>query len=147
VVRRGLTSTPPAPWPSVVLDSEGLWAVARNSSEDARAVLAASRQAGAPVLVPTVVLAETLIGDERDARVYQTLKKLQVVPLDETIARMAARLKRLTGMAGVAATIDAVVTATSAAAGGGVILTSDIEDIRTLADRVTAGIRVRPIGI
>ena len=69
MVRRDLGSPPPASWPSVVLDSEGLRAVARNNSEDARAVLASSRQAGVPVLVPTVVLAETLIGDQRDARV------------------------------------------------------------------------------
>jgi hypothetical protein len=36
-------------------------------------------------------------------------------------------------MAGPAATIDAIVVATSAAAGGGVVLTSDIDDIRLLA--------------
>lgn len=71
VVRRELTNAPPAPRPSVVLDSEGLWAVARNDSEEARAVLAASNQAGVPVLVPAAVLAETLFGDGRDARSNQ----------------------------------------------------------------------------
>jgi hypothetical protein len=63
VVRRGLRSVRPAPWPLVVLDNEGLWAVARNESEDARAVLALSREAGVPVLVPAAALAETLFGD------------------------------------------------------------------------------------
>lgn len=87
MVRRGLKSVPPAPWPSVVLDSEGLWAIARNDSEDARAVLASSREAGVPVLVPAVVLAETLFGDNRDARANQALKKLQVVPVSESVAR------------------------------------------------------------
>lgn len=62
MIRRGLISAPPAPWPSVVLDSEGLWAIARNDSEDARAVLAASNQAGVPVLVPAVVLKGTGCG-------------------------------------------------------------------------------------
>ena len=146
MVRRGVKSAPAAPWPSVVLDSEGLWAVARNDSDDARAVLAASSQAGVPVLVPAVVLAETLFGDARDARANQVLKKLQVVPITNRIARSAAELKRLAAMTGVTATIDAIVVATSAAAGGGVIVTSDIEDIRALA-RCAAGIQIRPVRI
>lgn len=146
MVRRGLKTAPPAPWPSVVLDSEGLWVLARNDSEDARAVLAASRQAGVPVLVPAAVLAETLFGDERDTRANQALKKLQVIPLTESVARSAAELKRLAGMTGVAATIDAVVVATSVAAGGGVVLTSDIDDVRALAN-CAVGIRIRPVRI
>ena len=128
----------------MVLDSEGLWVVARNDSEDARAVLAASRQAGVPVLVPAAVLAETLFGDERDTRVNQALKKLQVVPLTEAVARSAAELKRLAGMTGVAATIDAIVVATSAAVGGGVVLTSDVDDVRALAG-CARGSRIRPV--
>jgi predicted nucleic acid-binding protein len=129
-----------------VLDSQGLWAVARNESEDARAVLAVSSQAGVPVFVPAAVLAETLFGDSRDARANQVVKKVQVVQLTEAIARAAAELKRLAGMTGVAATIDAIVVATSAAAGGGVVVTADVNDIRALADRVTA-IRIRPVRV
>ena len=130
----------------MVLDSEGLWVVARNDSEDARAVLTASHQAGVPVLVPAAVLAETLFGDERDTRANQALKKLQVIPLTESVARSAAELKRLAGMNGVAATIDAVVVATSVAAGGGVVLTSDIDDVRALAN-CAAGIRIRAVRV
>lgn len=130
----------------MVLDSEGFWAAARNDSEDARAALATSAQAGVPVLVPTVVLAETLFGDGRDVRANQVLKKLQVVPLTEAIARSAAQLKRLAGMTGVGATIDAIVVATSAAAGGGIVLTSDVDDIRNLADRIP-NIRIRPVRV
>ncbi|MGH3190045.1 MAG: type II toxin-antitoxin system VapC family toxin [Streptosporangiaceae bacterium] len=129
-----------------MLDSQGLWAVARNDSEDARAVLAASSRAGVPVLVPTAVLAETLFGDERDARVNQALKKLLVVSLTDSIARSAAQLKRLARMAGVAATIDAIVVATSSAAGGGVILTSDPGDIRRLAN-CAEDTRIRPVQV
>ena len=146
MVRRGLRSVPPAPWPSVVLDSEGLWAIARNDSEDARAVLAASREAGVPVLVPAAVLAETLFGDSRDARANQALKKLQVVPITEPIARAAAELKRSAGMGGVAATIDAIVVAVSAAAGGGVLLTTDVDDIRKLSIGAL-GVRIRPVRV
>ncbi len=130
----------------MVLDSEGFWAVARNDSEDARAALATSAQAGVPVLVPTAVLAETLFGDGRDVRANQVLKKLQVVPLTGAIARSAAQLKRLAGVTGVAATIDAIVVATSAAAGGGIVLTSDVDDIRDLADRIP-NIRIRPVHV
>lgn len=148
MVRRGLKGLPPAPWPwpSVVLDSEGLWAVARNDSNDARAVLAASSRAGVPVLVPAAVLAETLFGDGRDARANQALNRLRVVPVTEPVARSAARLKRLAGLVGVASTVDAIVVATSAGFGGGVILTSDIDDIRALAGH-TMGIRIRPVRI
>lgn len=146
MVRRGLRSVRPAPWPSVVLDSEGLWAVARNDNEDARAVLASSREAGVPVLVPAVVFAETLFGDSRDARANQVLKKLQVVPVDEPLARVAAELKRSADMGGVAATVDAIVVAVSAAAGGGVVLTADADDIRKLASAVSDA-RIRPIRV
>lgn len=130
----------------MVLDSEGLWAVARNDNEDARAVLASSREAGVPVLVPAVVLAETLFGDSRDARANQAVKKLQVVPIDETLARVAAELKRSADMGGVAATVDAIVVAVSAAAGGGAVLTADVDDIRKLASAVS-DVRIRPIRV
>jgi predicted nucleic acid-binding protein len=128
----------------VVLDSQGLWAIARNDSEDARAVLAASRAAGVPVLVPAAVLADTLFGDHRDARANQALKKVQVVVITEPVARAAADLKRAAGLTGVLATIDALVVAVCAAVGGGVVLTSDVRDIRKLADSVSDA-RIRAI--
>jgi hypothetical protein len=68
-----------------------------------------------------------------------------VIAITDPIARAAAVLKRDAGMAGVAATIDALVVATSAAAGGGVVLTSDVDDIRALADG--ASVRIRPVRI
>ncbi|HET9060488.1 MAG TPA: PIN domain-containing protein [Acidimicrobiales bacterium] len=129
-----------------MLDSEGLWAIARNDSEDARALLASSREAGVPVLVPAVVLAETLFGDNRDAMVNQRLKKLEIVPVTEPLARAAAELKRLAGMTGVAGTVDAIVVAVSAGAGGGAVLTADVGDIRKLASNVE-GFRIRPIRV
>ncbi len=130
----------------MVLDSEGLWAVARNDSENARAVLAASSEAGVPVLVPAAVLAEALFADGRDARANQALKKLQVIAVTDPIARLAAALKRLTGMTGVAPTIDAIVVATCAAAGGGLVLTSDVDDIRTLSN-CAIDVRIRPVRV
>jgi predicted nucleic acid-binding protein len=146
VVRRGVAKSRPAPWSSLVLDSEGLWAVARNDSEAARAALSASRTAGVPVVVPSVVLAETLYGDERDARANQALKNLVVCPTTELIARLAALCKRQSAMRGVKATIDAIVVATSVDLGGGAILTSDAGDI----DRIAASFgdpRVKAISV
>jgi len=105
-----------------------------------------SNQAGVPVLVPAAVLTETLFGDGRDARANQVLKKLQVIPITDPIARSAAGLKRDARMTGVAPTIDAIVVATSAAAGGGIVLTSDVDDIRALANCAT-GVRIRPVRV
>jgi predicted nucleic acid-binding protein len=146
MVRGRVKKAPLAPWPAVVLDSQGLWAVARNDDDDARAVLAASSRAGVPVLVSAAVLAETLFGDERDARANQVLKRIQIAPVTDVIARSAAKLKRLACLTGVAATIDALVVATAEAAGGGVILTSDPGDIRALADCVPDA-RIRPVRV
>jgi predicted nucleic acid-binding protein len=146
MVRGRVKKAPLAPWPAVVLDSQGLWVVARNDDEDARAVLAASSRTGVPVLVSAAVLAEALFGDERDARANQVLKRIQIAPVTDVIARSAAKLKRLAGLTGVAATIDAVVVATAEAVGGGVILTSDPAYIRALADCVTAT-RIRPVRV
>ena len=105
-----------------------------------------SRVAGVPVVVPTAVLAETLFGDSRDARANQALKRLKVAPLTDAIARSAAELKRLAGMTGVAATIDAIVVATSAQLGGGVIVTSDLSDLRALAGGATR-VQIRPVRV
>lgn len=141
-----MKKTSPVPWPSLVLDSQGLWAVARNEGHKAKTLVSESSKAGVPIIVPADVLAETLFGDKRDAQANQLLKNVVIVPTSESIARAAAKLKRDAGMTGVAATIDAVVVATSEAVGGGVILTSDPKDIRALADYV-AGRRIRPVKV
>lgn len=96
--------------------------------------------------MPAVVLAETLIGDNRDARANQALEKLQVVPVSESVARVAAGLKRLADMGGVAGTVDALVVAISAAAGGGVVLTADADDIGKLAGGIS-DVRLRPVRV
>jgi predicted nucleic acid-binding protein len=128
----------------LVLDSEGLWSVSRSES-NAQAAVRASWNAGVSVVVPSIVLAETLFGDQRDAPVNQVVKKLAVYSVDEEVARVAARLKCLSGMSGVASTIDAIVVAVSVLLGGGAILTSDPEDIKRLAH--AQPLPIRPIVI
>ena len=87
MVQGGVAEGPPAPWPSLVLDSEGLWSVSRRES-NAHAAVQASWNAGVPVVVPSVVLAETLFGDQRDAPVNQVVKKLTILTVDEDVARI-----------------------------------------------------------
>jgi len=142
VARGVVTKGPPAPWSSLVLDSEGLWSVSRRDPV-AQAAVTASWSAGVPVVVPSIVLAETLFGNANDAPVNQVLKGLLVVPVDEAVARLAASLKHQSGMSGVDATIDATVVAVSVSLGGGAILTSDPDDIRRLA--AAQPLVIRPI--
>lgn len=63
----------------------------------------------------------------------RVINNLEVVPVDETGAREAAALKHAARMAGVEHTIDALVVAVASLAGGGAILTSDLDDIAALA--------------
>jgi predicted nucleic acid-binding protein len=131
-------------WPSLVLDSEGLWAVA-NNHDGAKAATELASEMGSLVFVPSVVLAETLRGDAGDAPANRVLNKLQTVNIDVSLARRAAQLKRAADMVGVAATVDALVVAVSERLGGGVVLTSDPRDINALSDH--AGVRVRAIPV
>jgi predicted nucleic acid-binding protein len=143
---KAVASPPPAEWPAVVLDSQGLWAIANNDSEDVRAVVASSKAGRVRLFVPTAVLAETLRGNQNDAPLNQVVKKIDVVELTEKLARDAAKLKASAGLSGVAATIDAIVVATSAEAGGGLVITSDPGDMRTLANQVV-GVTIKVLSV
>lgn len=117
----------------IVLDSGALTAIAEASSRPAQATRTLVRQAlesGGSVVVPTVVVAESVTGSgPRDSRVNRLLKGVLVEPLDEPMARAAAALRYAT-KAGVA---DAIVVATADAEPHSVILTGDPADIRRLA--------------
>lgn len=125
---------PPAPWPLLVLDSGGLSACAENH-EKARAALSMCESAGTPVFLPSVIIAESTRATARDAMVNRIIAGVTVVAIDHDIAREAAALKNKAQMSGVEHTIDAIVVAVAALAGGGAILTSDPIDITALADR------------
>ncbi|MDQ3951582.1 MAG: PIN domain-containing protein [Actinomycetota bacterium] len=116
-----------------MLDSGGLSALTERSA-DAIAALEMSREAVARVVVPSVVIAESLRGDAADARTNRILSGLAVADIGEREAREAARLKNASRMTGVQHTIDALVVAVASVAGGGAILTSDVGDIGVLAE-------------
>lgn len=116
---------------TLVLDSGGLSALAGQ-----RARLEELLARGLwPAEVPTVVCVEALTGDHRrDHRVNRLLKACQIRDVDETQAREAARLRTATGRAGSISAVDAIVVALAGARPGAVVLTSDPDDLRALAD-------------
>lgn len=117
---------------AVVLDSGAFSALAEGDS----AVLVALRKAltaGASVLVPSVVLSESLTGDgRRDANLNRALKSLSVRDLDEPIARAAAGLRHANRLRR-SGTVDAIVVATADRIPGTRLLTTDAADLRPLA--------------
>ena len=114
----------------LILDSGAVIALARNDPR-ARAVLTAAWEAGADVSIPAIVLAETVRDGPSDAPVNRVVKAVgRVLPVDEPVGRTAGGLLKASGTN---ATVDAVVVATVLAAGGGVVLTSDPDDLGALS--------------
>ena len=114
------------------------------------AVLSRSRQQVAelisrgqwPPLVPADVLTECLTGDHRrDFHPNRLLRTCDIRNVTEVIARHAAYLRTSAGQDAISAT-DAIVVALADHAGGGVILTSDLDDLTTLASHGLHPIRV-----
>ncbi len=116
----------------LVLDSGALSAIAEKEGP-LRAFIRKALIDGSDVFVPTVVVAESITGDgTRDANVNQFLKRVQVAPLDEKLARSAAVLRHAQRRFG-AGTIDAAVVATADAVPGTRVITGDPDDLRLLA--------------
>jgi predicted nucleic acid-binding protein len=120
-----------APPPRLILDSGAVIALSRNDQR-ARATLAAAREVGVEVSIPSVVVAETLRGSAKDASVNRVIKAVgEVTAADEGTGRVAGTLL---GAARSTATIDALVVASAIDLGGAVVFTSDPDDLVPLAD-------------
>lgn len=129
---RGRTQAPPPQ--RLILASGAVIALARLDLR-ARAVLAAAREAGVEVVIPSVVIAEAVRGSAKDAPVNRVVKAVgEVRPVSETTGRVAGALLGATGST---ATIDALVVASAIELGGGVLLTNDPDDLEKLAGRHT----------
>jgi predicted nucleic acid-binding protein len=128
VARSRRRKAPPAQ--RLILDSGAVIALARNDQR-ARAALAAAWEAGVEVAVPAVVLAETVRGAAKDAPVNRVLKAVgEVIAADEQVGRSAGGLLGATRSR---STVDALVVASALRAGGGVVLTTDPDDLIALA--------------
>lgn len=114
----------------LILGSGAVIALARQDAR-ARAALTAAWEVGADVIVPAVVVAETVRGTARDAPVNRILNAVgTVAPTTEETARTAGALL---ARAKSAATIDALVVAEAALSGGCVVLTGDATDLESLS--------------
>ena len=125
---RRRTQVPPH---RLILDSGAVIALSRSDLR-ARAMLAAAREAGVEVSIPSVVIAETVRGSAKDASVNRVINAVgEVTSTSEKTGRTAGALL---GAARSTATIDALVVASVIELGGGVVLTGDPGDLGPLAD-------------
>ena len=78
-------STPPAPPPRLILDSGAVIALSRGDAR-ARAFLRRAVTLGVEVLIPAVVIAETVRGSARDATVNRVISAVDsVAHIDDSI--------------------------------------------------------------
>lgn len=124
---------------ALVLDSEALSSLARNGPGErtVRAALVAALAEAATVVVPAAVLAELYRGGAHDQVVDSCLAReggIAVTPTDRSLARSIGHILTAAGR-GSEDHVDAAVVAVCAAAGGGVILTGDPDDLSELSGR------------
>lgn len=117
--------------PRLILDSGALSALA-SRQKPVRALIERVLLAGGDLVVPSVVVAESTVGDGRDASINVVLKAIGVDALDEPTARAAGRLRAKRRLAR-GGTIDAIVIATADDVPGSSVLTGDPDDLRPLA--------------
>jgi len=99
-----------------------------------------------PAIVPSVVLTEALTGDHRrDYDENRLLRTCDIRPVDELLARSAARLRAKTTTRHPPSAVDAVVVATADDAGGATVLSSDPRDLRALARNTLNDVTIAPI--
>lgn len=121
---------------TVVLDSGGLSGAATHDP-GLHALLTAAVRLGSRVVVPAVVLAETISGRRSDAAVWHTVNRLVVEDLTRDVAAEAGALRERAE--GVRAkkkdlTVDALVAATARRHAPSLVVTSDPGDLRLLCD-------------
>jgi predicted nucleic acid-binding protein len=127
--------------PRITLDSGALSALA-SGHVGLRADLRVLQRRGVQAVVPAPVLAECITGNgPRDANTNRVLRRLPVVATSEQIARRAGLLRHAARLPG--STVDALVVATAEQDGGGLIITGDTGDLRTLAE--STSVLVRPL--
>jgi predicted nucleic acid-binding protein len=125
----------------LLLDSEAMSALAHGPShrrDRVRALVAEMRKRGRDIAVVAAVLAEVVRGRRADAAVFAGLRRERVVvhPVD---ARVGVRAGQLLGRLGAGSelAVDAFVVAVGDLAGGAIIATSDMDDLKRLASHAS----------
>lgn len=124
---------------ALVLDSEAFSVLARarpgRPHATVQAALRAAADTGADVLVPAAVLAEQYRGGAHDQVVDSYLGRATGIVVADTTRPLARRIGNLLAPArrGSEDHVDAAAVAVTAAAGGGVILTGDRDDLGAIA--------------
>lgn len=122
----------------LILDSEAVSALAAPrergaAARRAQAVLTAAGARNSLVRIPAAVLSEVYRGTRRDARVDRVIGRgNRVVQLDHRTARIAGALLGRDDLDSCHA-VDASVVATAIRLGGALVLTSDSDDLGSLA--------------
>ena len=114
----------------VVLDAGALIQVEGNPRGRVYGACRDALEAGAPALLPTVVLAQVWRASPRQAPLSVLRRMCRPVPFTEDVAEAVGRLLAVSGTADV---VDAAVIV-AAISHGGAVLTSDPNDLRKLAD-------------
>ncbi len=124
---------------ALILDAGALIGVDRGDRAVISMLNSATRR-GTPLRTPAIVLAQVWRdAGGRQARLARTLEGVDIVPVDEQLARRAGVLL---GRARTSDAIDAAVTCL--AEDGDIILTSDPADIARLVDAARRQVRVVP---
>jgi len=115
---------------TIIFDAGALIAAERNDSRLATLIHAAFKTR-TPILIPTVVIAETWRGSKKHPRIASVLKAATAEPeLSSTLAREVGALIAAAGCVGI---VDATVTALAAAHLPATVVTSDPNDIQQFA--------------
>ncbi|MGH3826889.1 MAG: PIN domain-containing protein [Pseudonocardiaceae bacterium] len=125
----------------LLLDSEALSAVAQGPAsrrDRVRALIVEMRRRELPIATVAAVLAEVVRGRAADAGVFAGLRRERVMvhPVD---TRVGVRAGQLLGRAGAGSelAVDAFLIAVADLAGGAVVATVDLNDLRRLAAYTT----------
>lgn len=130
----------------LLLDSEALSAVAHGPAsrrDRVRALVAEMRRRELPIATVAAVLAEVVRGGPADAGIFAGLRRarVEVHPVDSKVGVRAGRLLGAAG-AGSELAVDAFVVAVADLAGGAVVATVDLDDLRRLAGHVDTPVSV-----
>ena len=126
----------------LLLDSEALSAVAQGPADrrdGVRALITEMRRRDRPIATVAAVLAEVVRGRAADAAVFVGLRRehVEVRSVDTQVGVRAGQLLGAT-RSGSELAVDAFVVAVGDLAGGAVVATVDLTDLRRLAEHATA---------